>query len=55
MARVPRRLTKGDPPATLSADEQHLLDAVDGVLGEEELAFITGKSPFELVATLEGW
>jgi curved DNA-binding protein CbpA len=44
MARVPRRVGEGRRPA-LSAEEEHLLSAVDGSFDEENLAFITGIPP----------
>jgi curved DNA-binding protein CbpA len=52
MARVPRRL-EGEAPAALTPEQAHLLASVDGQLGEEELAFISGLSPDEVAATLD--
>lgn len=42
MNRIPRRLQADAPIDTLSAQEGHLLQAVDGNLDEQELAFVVG-------------
>lgn len=53
MPKVPRRLTSDTGSVPLSAQEQHLLSLVDGVLDDQELAFVTGTNLSELFELLE--